>query len=59
LCSSAIYSDAASYSTGDLVQNAGAEYRCTVGGWCTVGGPYAPGPGWAWQHAWSLVGSCQ
>ncbi len=58
-CSSPAYVNGASYATGALVQNGGSEYRCTVGGWCTVGGPYAPGTGWAWQNAWSLVRSCQ
>ncbi|WP_331353412.1 hypothetical protein [Cellvibrio sp. UBA7671] len=39
------------YATGALVQNAGKAYSCTVGGWCTVGGPYEPGVGWAWTNA--------
>lgn len=58
-CSSPVYVNGSSYATGAKVQNAGSEYQCTVGGWCTVGGPYAPGTGWAWQNAWSLVRSCQ
>jgi hypothetical protein len=58
-CSSPTYVNGATYSTGALVQNAGSEYSCTVGGWCTIGGPYAPGVGWAWTNAWSLVRSCQ
>jgi hypothetical protein len=44
--------------TGDIAQNIGDEYKCLVGGWCTVGGPYAPGSGWAWSSAWSKVKSC-
>lgn len=58
-CSSPAYVNGASYSAGALVQNGGSEYSCTVAGWCTVGGPYAPGSGWAWSNAWSLVRSCQ
>jgi chitinase len=46
------------YATGNLVSNVGHAYRCSVGGWCTVGGPYEPGVGWAWQHAWSDLGAC-
>jgi chitin-binding protein len=58
-CVSPAYVDGSGYATGVLVQNAGSEYKCLVGGWCTVGGPYAPGVGWAWTNAWSLVQSCQ
>jgi chitinase len=46
------------YATGAIVQNAGSAYACTVGGWCTVGGPYEPGVGWAWANAWSNLGAC-
>lgn len=46
------------YTTGAIVQNAGSAYSCTIGGWCTVGGPYEPGVGWAWANAWSSLGSC-
>lgn len=58
-CTSPAYVNGASYATGALVQNVGSEYKCLVGGWCMVGGPYAPGVGWAWTNAWSLVQSCQ
>ena len=58
-CSSPQYANGSTYATGALVKNAGNEYRCTVGGWCTVGGPYEPGVGWAWTNAWTLVRSCQ
>lgn len=58
-CSSPAYVNGAAYTAGALVQNGGSEYSCTVAGWCTVGGPYAPGTGWAWSNAWSLVRSCQ
>jgi chitin-binding protein len=57
-CSSPAYVNGSSYATGALVQSAGSEYSCTVAGWCTVGGPYAPGTGWAWANAWSLVRAC-
>jgi chitin-binding protein len=58
-CSSPAFVNGASYATGALVQNGGSEYSCTVGGWCSQGGAYAPGTGWAWANAWSLVRSCQ
>lgn len=57
-CQSPTYSNSVSYKNGDLVQNFGQEYRCNVSGWCNTGGPYVPGVGWAWTHAWSLVRSC-
>ena len=52
------YSNSGSYNTGTIVQNSGSAYQCTVGGWCTVGGPYEPGVGWAWTSAWSGLGTC-
>ena len=58
-CTSPAYVNGSSYQDGALVRNLGNEYRCTVGGWCTVGGPYEPGVGWAWANAWALVRSCQ
>jgi chitin-binding protein len=58
-CSSPTFVSGTSYANGALVQNAGNEYSCTVGGWCSQGGAYAPGTGWAWTNAWTLVRSCQ
>lgn len=46
------------YANGAIVQNAGGAYSCTVGGWCSVGGPYEPGVGWAWNNAWASLGAC-
>lgn len=48
------------YATGAIVKNGASAhaYSCTVGGWCTVGGPYEPGVGWAWDNAWSDLGAC-
>ena len=57
-CTSPAYVNGASYAAGAKVQNGGSEYQCAVAGWCTVGGPYAPGTGWAWINAWSLVRAC-
>ena len=57
-CTSPAYVNGSSYAAGAKVTNGGSEYQCTVAGWCTVGGPYAPGTGWAWTNAWSLVRSC-
>jgi chitin-binding protein len=58
-CTSPAFVNGTTYANGALVQNAGNEYSCTVGGWCSQGGAYAPGTGWAWTNAWSLVRSCQ
>ncbi len=57
-CTSPAYVNGASYAAGAKVVNAGSEYSCTVAGWCSQGGAYAPGTGWAWTNAWSLVRSC-
>ncbi len=57
-CDEAQYVDGSAYNTGDTVQNLGKKYECLVGGWCTVGGPYAPGEGWAWDNAWKELGDC-
>ncbi len=58
-CTSPAFVNGASYANNALVQNGGSEYRCTVSGWCSQGGAYAPGTGWAWNNAWTLVRSCQ
>ena len=52
------YVDGARYSTNSIVKNAGSAYSCTVAGWCSTGGPYAPGTGWAWTNAWNSLGAC-
>ena len=52
------YQNGQSYSTGQIVKNNNRAYACSVGGWCTVGGPYEPGVGWAWTNAWSDLGAC-
>ena len=57
-CTSPQFVQGATYATGAKVRNAGSEYQCTVGGWCTIGGPYEPGVGWAWTNAWSYLRSC-
>ncbi len=59
VCTSPAFVNGATYANNALVQNVGNEYRCTVGGWCSQGGAYAPGTGWAWTNAWTLVRSCQ
>ncbi|WP_199775613.1 glycosyl hydrolase family 18 protein [Microbulbifer pacificus] len=53
------YVDGASYGAGATVTNNENAYRCDVGGWCSQGGAYAPGVGWAWVHAWSDLGACE
>ncbi|MGV8837494.1 glycosyl hydrolase family 18 protein, partial [Cellvibrio sp.] len=59
-CTSPQYAAGTSYAAGQLAQNAGSEYRCTVAGWCgsTAAWAYAPGTGAHWQQAWELVKSC-
>jgi chitinase len=59
-CTSPQYAAGTNYVAGQLTQNAGSEYRCTVAGWCasSAAWAYAPGTGAHWQQAWSLVQSC-
>ncbi|MCX2781954.1 cellulase family glycosylhydrolase [Microbulbifer thermotolerans] len=52
------YVGGSGYQSGDNVVNAGEAFRCKVGGWCSQGGPYEPGVGWAWSYAWDGLGSC-
>ncbi len=58
-CNYPTYNPEASYATGDIVIVRGGRYRCLVSGWCSADGPFAPGIGWAWEHAWEFIGhSC-
>ncbi|RYZ94033.1 MAG: glycosyl hydrolase, partial [Moraxellaceae bacterium] len=59
-CSSPQYVAGTNYSAGQLVQNLGSEYRCTIAGWCSSPSAwaYAPGSGSAWTSAWDVVRSC-
>ena len=52
------YANGATYATGAVVKNLGNAYRCDVGGWCSTGGPYEPGVGWAAANAWTGLGAC-
>lgn len=52
------YVNGQSYNNNAIVQNAGSAYSCKVAGWCSLGGPYAPGVGWAAAEAWNSLGSC-
>src|SRR5688572_2382356 len=54
------YAAGTSYTAGQIVQNVGNKYSCTVAGWCssTAAWAYAPGTGTYWTDAWALVGSC-
>src|SRR5258706_2148554 len=49
-----------SYTAGQIVQNVGNKYSCTIAGWCssTATWAYAPGTGTYWTDAWALVGPC-
>lgn len=53
------YTAGQTYTTGAVVKHNNTKYTCTEGGWCTIGGPYEPGVGWAWTYAWVSNGSCQ
>lgn len=53
-----LYKPGVTYKDGDTVQHVGSRFSCIVGGWCTVGGPYEPGVGWAWTYAWTKGSSC-
>ena len=52
------YIEGSSYSSSNIVQNEGNAYQCSIGDWCTTGGPYAPPTGWAWPNAWNDLGAC-
>ncbi|WP_373975073.1 prepilin-type N-terminal cleavage/methylation domain-containing protein [Chitinibacter sp. SCUT-21] len=58
-CSAPAYVDRSQYKDGDIVKNLGYKYVCIVGGWCWIGGPYAPGTGANWKDAWRLEGACE
>ncbi len=49
---------AGTYAAGALVKNVNKAFRCDVAGWCSVGGPYEPGVGWAASNAWTDLGAC-
>lgn len=59
-CTSPQYVAGTSYAAGQLVQNLGNEYRCTIAGWCSSASAwaYAPGSGSAWTQAWEQVRAC-
>ena len=48
------------YNNGDVVQNVGNKYQCTIGGWCSSSAAWAyePGVGMYWQDAWAYAGVC-
>ena len=45
------------YVEGSTVAVGTMVYQCKVPGWCTLEA-YKPGTGTAWEHAWTLKGSC-
>ena len=59
-CTSVQYVAGTTYNAGQLVKNAGNEYRCDIAGWCSSSAAwaYAPGTGSAWASAWTLMRSC-
>jgi len=49
------------YAAGALVTAGGKGYACKpwpYTGWCSLGGAYAPGSGFAWRDAWSESSAC-
>jgi chitin-binding protein len=51
------------YAPGERAQNGGHLYQCRTfpnANWCglNANGAYAPGMGFAWMDAWTLVGAC-
>lgn len=49
------------YVGGTRVSNGGNIYECKpwpYSLWANMGGAYAPGVGFAWQDAWTLIGPC-
>lgn len=49
------------YAAGALVTAGGKGYECKpwpYSGWCSLGGAYAPGAGFAWRDAWSETAAC-
>lgn len=52
------YANGSSYATGAQVKHNNKKYECKVGGWCSLGGAYEPGVGWAWTDAWTDQGTC-
>lgn len=57
-CTAPVYVSGAAYNAGDEVQHNSKKYKCEVAGWCSLGGAYEPGVGWAWDNAWQLLGDC-
>lgn len=52
------FTNGSTYAAGARVKNVNKAFSCTVGGWCSVGGPYEPGVGWAADNAWTDLGAC-
>jgi chitinase len=46
------------YAVGAQVTNVNKKFSCKVAGWCSMGGAYEPGVGWANADAWTDLGAC-
>ena len=57
-CNVPQYTSGATYAAGAQVKNNSKKYTCQVAGWCSQGGAYEPGVGWAWDDAWDFIGDC-
>lgn len=49
---------AGNIATGTKVKHNNIAFECIVGGWCSQGGAYEPGVGWAQQYAWTSLDAC-
>jgi len=57
-CNVPAFVSGTNYAAGAEVKNNGKKYKCEVAGWCSLGGAYEPGVGWAWDDAWQYEGEC-
>lgn len=55
----ASYAGQTAIQTGQRLVFANTLYECSVGGWCSLGEPYDPPKGYAWQYAWKALGECE
>jgi len=60
-CSAPAYVAGTRYAAGARVTSGGKTFECKpwpYTGWCSIGGAYAPGSGYAWRDAWTEITSC-
>jgi len=60
-CGAPAYVAGTRYAAGARVTAVGRTFECKpwpYTGWCSIGGAYAPGTGFAWRDAWTELTSC-